>query len=396
MRIFAILVGLGLWAGAPVAAQQKIQLPSADRAATLTVQTIFSVGVADGEPWESFAQVWQVAFDREGRLYVLDTDNQCVHVYSPTGKFVRTIGRRGNGPGEFQSPLGIAITAAGELVVNDALRGLQVFSLDGSFKRTHSLKDRSGEVVSYIHAHGTDGVFGEIAPVLRAGMQFQGGPPQTPPRTIGYLPSSGEVRPLYVAPPPQTQRTEMGSDRAFVAQMPIAFAPRLTWVVLPDRKGIAAANGLDYRITLVDDQGTQTRVIERAIAPRKVTQADRDAYLNASENEGFVVVTGPNARPGAAERIREARRERLRNMRFAESMPVIQKLAADPTGRIWVQRSGTRSADDGPVDLISPEGNYLGTLNGQKLPSAFGPDGRVAYIERDDLGVSKVVVKIIR
>lgn len=150
---------------------------------------------------------------------------------------------------------------------------------------------------------------------------------------------------------------------------------------------------MDYRITLVDDRGTQTRVIERAIASRKVLQSDRDAFMKAAENETPLVVAGPNGPSG--DLMREMQKQRLRNMRFAESMPVIQKLAMDPAGRIWVQRSGSRTADDGPIDLVSLDGRYLGTLTGQKIPSAFGPDGRVAYIEKDDLGVVKVAVRKI-
>jgi len=378
----------------PLAAQQRVQLPIEDRAIGLRTQSLFSVGVEEGEPWETFAQVWQVAFDRGGRLYVLDTGNHRVHVFDEAGKFIRSIGRRGNGPGEFQAPLGIAITSSNELVVNDVVRGIQLFSLDGAFLRTVAVEDGS-RVVSQIQPHGTDGFFGELGPMHGLGTRFEGAPPPTPPRRIGYVPRSGAARTLYAAPPPQTveQRTETAPDRGFVAQMPIAFAPRLSWVALPDGRGIAAANGMDYRITLVDDRGTQTRVIERAIASRKVLQSDRDAFMKAAENETPLVVAGPNGPSG--DLMREMQKQRLRNMRFAESMPVIQKLAMDPAGRIWVQRSGSRTADDGPIDLVSLDGRYLGTLTGQKIPSAFGPDGRVAYIEKDDLGVVKVAVRKI-
>lgn len=398
MRFIPLIVVLLLATVLPVAGQQKVQLPAADRAASLSVQPLYTVGVAEGEAWESFAQVWQVAFDAQGRLYVLDSGNHRIHVFDGGGKFMRSIGRRGSGPGEFHMPIGLAITGADELVVNDAMRALQVFSLNGTYKRSIEPSEKAGRVTSQLYPHGTDGVFGETAPGLGSGMRYEGAPPPVQPRTIAYLPFASEPRTLYVAPPAQSteQRTSTGPEQGFFAHVPVAFGPRLNWTVLPDRRGIAAASGVEYRITVVGDRGVQTRVIERAISPRKVTQSDREDHIKAAGNMDAIVITQPDAPAGTAELARQMQKERLANMRFAEVMPVIQKLAADPTGRVWVQRSGNRTAGGGPIDLISPQGNYLGTLTGQKMPSAFGPDGRVAYIEKDELGVQRVVVKRIR
>ena len=50
---------------------------------------------------------------------------------------------------------------------------------------------------------------------------------------------------------------------------------------------------------------------------------------------------------------------------------------------------------DGPIDLLTADGRYLGTLRADatSMPSAFGPDGLVAFVERDELDVPTVVVK---
>src|SRR4051794_18935210 len=39
----------------------------------------------------------------DGRVYVLDRVDRAIRVFDPTGRLVGTIGRRGAGPGEFQS-----------------------------------------------------------------------------------------------------------------------------------------------------------------------------------------------------------------------------------------------------------------------------------------------------
>ena len=49
---------------------------------------------------------------------------------------------------------------------------------------------------------------------------------------------------------------------------------------------------------------------------------------------------------------------------------------------------------DGPIDVLTMDGRYLGSYpSGTIMPSAFGPDGLVAFIEASELGVPVVVVK---
>ena len=59
------------------------------------------------------------------------------------------------------------------------------------------------------------------------------------------------------------------------------------------------------------------------------------------------------------------------------------------------KRTGARVGEKGPIDVISADGVYLGTLEpGEfKVPDAFGPGGLTAWIETDEMDVPRVVVK---
>lgn len=57
------------------------------------------------------------AVSPEGRIYVSDRANVVVHEYSPTGAHLRTIGRRGRGPGEFATANVIAVSGDSLLAV---------------------------------------------------------------------------------------------------------------------------------------------------------------------------------------------------------------------------------------------------------------------------------------
>jgi len=78
-----------------------------------------------------------VDLDPQGNLYVLDAMNARVQVISPEGKFLRMFGERGTEIGSFQIPKGIAVSPSGLVYVTDSLaHRFVVFSSDGAFLAT--------------------------------------------------------------------------------------------------------------------------------------------------------------------------------------------------------------------------------------------------------------------
>jgi DNA-binding beta-propeller fold protein YncE len=64
----------------------------------------------------------------DGSLYVSDTMNARISVFDPDGNFVRTIGERGDGFGQFDKPKGIAFDSFGNLyVVDSSWSNVQIF-----------------------------------------------------------------------------------------------------------------------------------------------------------------------------------------------------------------------------------------------------------------------------
>jgi sugar lactone lactonase YvrE len=68
------------------------------------------------------------------RMYVVDTMRMCVVILSLDGKVLDRIGKRGTGPGEFNYPTYIALAADGGFWVADSLNfRVQHFNADGKF-----------------------------------------------------------------------------------------------------------------------------------------------------------------------------------------------------------------------------------------------------------------------
>ena len=82
-------------------------------------------------------------------------------------------------------------------------------------------------------------------------------------------------------------------------------------------------------------------------------------------------------------------------MEFYHEIPVVRTLRTSWEGTIWVRRRGDEPASDGPIDLLTPDGDYIGTYaaGATEMPDAFGPDGLAAFIELDELDVPSVVVR---
>ena len=90
-----------------------------------------------------------------------------------------------------------------------------------------------------------------------------------------------------------------------------------------------------------------------------------------------------------------AMRTRAESMEFHPVVPVVRRLRTSWEGRIWVQRRGDEPVSDGPIDVLTPDGRYLGTFPADEvsMPGAFGPGGLAAFVEVDEMGVQTVVVK---
>ncbi|WP_419164231.1 hypothetical protein [Candidatus Palauibacter sp.] len=80
---------------------------------------------------------------------------------------------------------------------------------------------------------------------------------------------------------------------------------------------------------------------------------------------------------------------------FYPEIPVLLRLQTTWEGRIWVMRQGESLLEDGPIDVLTTEGGYVGTYRTgtTEMPDAFGPNGLAAFIELGEFDVPSVVVR---
>jgi hypothetical protein len=99
-----------------------------------------SIGGPDAQGAAAFGSTRSVVVDDDGTVYVLDEQAAEVKAYDASGRHVRTIGRKGQGPGELEFPMTLSLNRGkGELAVQLQSRGIVFFKTDGTFLRHQSL-----------------------------------------------------------------------------------------------------------------------------------------------------------------------------------------------------------------------------------------------------------------
>jgi hypothetical protein len=95
-----------------------------------------SIGKVEGQEEYIFSQISAVDVDDNERIYVADMLPAHIKVFDRNGEYLRTIGRKGQGPGEMQMPYFVQITSENEVLVQDlGTQRIIYFTPDGEFLR---------------------------------------------------------------------------------------------------------------------------------------------------------------------------------------------------------------------------------------------------------------------
>ncbi len=413
----AVAVALVLLAGA---------VDGQDRPLSADFPEVYRVGGFDAPEWAEFAGAPMVAFDAAGRLYVQESSAMSavlggsagpVVVIDPSGSLIRTIGRQGEGPGEFDEPRGLAVWRDGRLAVADAgHNAYQLFTPDGEFERLIRMRGGSDGFSGLVNAPSrlrpdpaglalvAQGVSsGQSAFASAVGRMFGAEGAEegrvddrglerlrldgegVVAETIleGWRPAAdddGQESPLDLSDPSSIIGTIMGGERWF--------EPELLWDILPDG-GIVYSDSTAYRIRVMDPAGRVIRTLTRPFAPKPVTRGVRSAMRDRS----LARLSG-----GDGGDMQAALREQIGNRGFMDEIPVLSVLRTTWDGALWIQRRGEEPWDeDGPIDVMRADGGYVGSFaaGATDMPGAFGPDGLVAFVERDELDIPSIVVRRI-
>ena len=352
-------------------------------------EEVFTVGSVTGDDWDTFGSVRSVTFDGEGNLHIFDHQAEHIVVVGPDGSLVGTVGGPGEGPGEF-GDVGTAVVARDGSYTVWGSSYIDLLDPGGTFVRRVPVQAMIMADMALPDGRLVASAYMDLRDLFATG-EF----PEDEGRPIHLVPLDGsEPEILYTAwdlpdDPAASDAGESSSPNTWRMSAGRAFEPGLHYDVLTDGR-LALADSIGYRIKMIGLDGSVAGVIERPIAPIPVS----DAIMEA-ERERYRETTAQLANLNRSRF--QIEREGAEALIFADEVPVIGDLKVDWEDRIWVARTGADGGrDNGPTDIVTPDGRYIGTLaaDGLRTPSTFGPGGLMAYIERDELDVP--TVRVIR
>lgn len=307
--------------------------------------------------------------DDAGRIYVVDDAPVRIKVFDSTGKFVRTIGRDGQGPGEYQAPF-LALLH-GDLIVHDPqLQQVTRFDAAGNvvttFRSTCCVWGRRSVAVDDSGRIWTQtippGEFNNAAVLVRF---------DTMGRLLDTLRLPQTQPPAYWV----VSRDVEGGHSTQSFKIP-GGADEL--ISVTPSGGLLRAWSSRYVVAMEDHDGDTTRTFDRAWIPVPVPQEERVRRFST-----MTKMLEPRLGPEII-----ARDFHLRDI--PTERPPIRDLDVDPAGRIWVH---TASADTTAsyYDVFGPSGIWQGSVRAPWRASAAvvwrGSD-RVLVREPDSNGVA--------
>lgn len=323
--------------------------------------------VDDSDQEFLFGILEDLVFDEYGNIYILDTQLDDIKVFSSSGKYVKTIGRDGDGPGEFRSVGSLAFLNDGSLGVSSKM-----------LAKIQKISPSTGEQVGVIRSTG----FNDLRAMINS---------------FAALPDS--FRNLFVAvfrEPGKTGKWEYRSYLSIFEDVGVSDPlPPLTpvadigilngsdleeeeyywiwdpWTIDTFGRIVMAPYWGHYRLRYFDNSGSEIQRVEFPSVQRERTELEKSRFLNyywgGQSPESYGV-----------------------KLFLSQNEAIVRSLYARPDGRIWVRtsQSGRLHADGVfmELDCLSPSGEKLRQIRlvgpgDESLDRAyFGPGNRMVVI----------------
>lgn len=306
-----------------------------------------------------------VAIDREGRIFILDGEQNRIQIFDHDGKFIRSFGRKGQGPGEFQSPAGICIIDGSSICTIDNSR-LLIFGLEGNLKNSISLRPRGSAPFAV-------GEQGEILAVSRA---------RTSKKNLVYKvslfdPKGNRIKDFIESPFEEIRFPGNKIIRIKDEQANPCLAP---WM-----PGIGIFGLMKrYELSFIGEEGQIAFIVRREGEPIPYTDQERQRNLEAQKRIQEKI-------PGSA---RLSASELKQAYDLPKHRPYFISLLSDDGGRVYALMDPEPGFKKGfEYDLFDREGYYLYRIHlpprvipeciaGGRLYSSWFDKSGLRYIKR--------------
>lgn len=112
---------------------------------TLQLREDLSIGAYSEEEGPTLGRIGDITVSPNGEIYVLDMGFYRVQVFSASGSPLRTISKKGEGPGEISNPSAIALGSHDLLYISDGSR-IKIFTPSGEYVEEFLASEATGNI----------------------------------------------------------------------------------------------------------------------------------------------------------------------------------------------------------------------------------------------------------
>ena len=303
----------------------------------LIIKEELSIGDSEENEDYMFSDISHITVDSDGRIYILDRRESHVKLFDQNGKHIRTIGRIGQGPGEFNNPIFIYYPRE-ELLVMEFDR-LSFFSPEGKLLRVIPMKT---EFLSRARCDSQGNII-TTSSVLD---------PENPYYVLKKFNSEISLIKEIIKVPIQRRP---GIINPFSSNL---------YMTVDTEDNIIFAYSKDYEVLVFNPDGDLTKKIIREYDPVEITDEEKE-----------------EATRGAPPEIR---------FEFPKSHPPYQRFVHDEMGRLYVQSNEKGEGLNVYYhDVYNREGQYIVRVPLKQYPVIF-QGGKLYSLEEGEDGYQYV------
>jgi hypothetical protein len=335
---------------------------------TFELKEDLSIGNESDENY-LFYRVREVQVDPEGNIYVLDSGNHRLQVFDKNSNYLCTIGKKGEGPGEFNGPACLQLDdETGHIFVADFLsRKIITFDKEGRHI------DKDIHLVEYLDDFYLDSercIWGKFSL-----------PGTDTYRFIKKVSLAGKVEKTFTEIPFYINRvmaasTGVGNKRFVTGYFITHGYEDDLFLSKVDNHTFVYGHSKKYELIAVDETGNTLFMIRKDEAPKEITKKEKDRI----ENQEIWNIR------------KQGHQISELSLKFPEHMPFFFSIITDDKSRIYVRKNpysrGLNTNHE--YDVFSKDGRYLYKTHLNHYPDVIRNRYLYTLIVNEETGLEQI------
>ena len=382
--VLAVFAGLAATIAAPQESETQKSLADAYRSGAIKFVPALTIDET-ALPKDVFLQrPSDIACDPQGNVYVVDMRACQIHKFDASGKFLKTIGRRGQGPGEFNSPSQIAAAKDRLLVYDSSNRRLGCLTVEGAFIKSKTIMTPT--------EGRPDGMRGLPNGDFVIGWEIVFPRDQNKPQDYSIRIFSPDLELKKTIYQQAIWRNKYGDVGGHFTNIIQPFSPLVSWDVTLEGK-IIIGFAKSYEIAIYDSDQGMIGSFRHEYEPVKISEEDKKLFFR-----GITTISATTSADGTTtgSQTNELDNRYVNATEFPIVKPPFFDLTTDADGNILVwPHLKTRDDENKVFDAFSPEGRFLGVVREEKSrfisKRAVTPGGGIWSFSYDRDGIPSIV-----